>query len=64
MPETVKCTVTGPCPIVGTDGKDVPHGGTVELDPEQTNIPALIEGGHVELATKAAAKTLKAGEVS
>jgi hypothetical protein len=56
--ETVKCTVIGPCPIVGIDGKDVNPGGTVELDPSYTNVQALIEGGHVELARKSDAKTL------
>lgn len=58
MAETVRCTVTGPCPIVGVDGKDVNLGGTVELDPDQTNIQALIYGGHVELARKVDARTL------
>jgi hypothetical protein len=56
--ETVKCTVIGPCPIVGVDGKDVNTGGTVELDPERTNVQALIDGQHVELARKSDAKTL------
>lgn len=58
MAETVKCTVIGPCPIVGIDGKDVNTGGTVELDPDQTNVQALIDGAHVELARKIDAKTL------
>ena len=58
MADTVKCTVIGPCPIVGVDGKDVNTGGTVELDPTHTNIQALIDGQHVELARKMDAKTL------
>lgn len=58
MADTVKCTVIGPCPIVGVDGKDVNTGGTVELDPAYTNIQALIDGQHVELARKLDAKTL------
>ena len=58
MAETVRCTVIGPAPIVGVDGQDVYTGGTVELDPSYTNIQALIEGGHVELARKMDAKTL------
>lgn len=58
MAETVKCTVTGLCPIVGVDGKDVNPGGTVELDPAVTNVSALVDGGHVELARKTDAKTL------
>jgi hypothetical protein len=63
--EAVKCTVIGPCPIVGVDGKDVNTGGTVELDPAVTNIPALITGGHVELARKMDVKTLdKVNEAS
>lgn len=58
MAETVKCTVIGPCPIVGVDGKDVNPGGTVELDPAVTNVQALIDGGHVEPARKTDAKTI------
>lgn len=53
MAETVSCTVIGPCPIVGADGKDVNPGGVVELDPDITNIPALIEGGHIRMADTA-----------
>jgi hypothetical protein len=56
--ETVKCTVIGPAPIVGVDGQDVNTGGVVELDPEYTNIQALIEGGHVEPARKTGAKAI------
>jgi hypothetical protein len=63
--ETVKCTVIGPCPIVGVDGKDVNTGGTVELDPTYTNIGALIDGQHVELVRKTDSKVLdKANEAS
>lgn len=58
MAETVRCEVIGPCPIVGVDGKDVPTGGVVELDPEQTNIQALIDGEHVKLANKTAERKL------
>lgn len=56
--DTVKCTVVGPCPIAGADGKDVNPGGAVELDPAHVNIQALIDGGHVELATKAAERRM------
>ncbi len=37
----------------------VAPGGTVELDPDAVNIPALIEGGHVEPAKPA--KSAKRG---
>lgn len=37
--------VIGPVPIGG-----VPPGGTVELDPEQVNIPALVHAGHIRPA--------------
>lgn len=48
--------VVGDSLIVGADGKSVSKGGTVRLDPERTNITALIAGGHVKPATKAAEK--------
>lgn len=48
--------VTGDSLIVGADGEGVGKGGTVRLDPERTNIPALIAGGHVKPATKSAEK--------
>jgi hypothetical protein len=43
--------VTGPFRVAGTD-----PGGTVELDPERVNIPALIESGAVEPVKVKAAK--------
>ncbi len=52
MADTVKCTVIGDREING-----VPKGGTVELDPDETNIDALVSGGHIELS-KTAAKQL------
>lgn len=61
MADLVKCVVIGMCPIVGADGVDVNTGGTVMLDPEQTNVQALIYGGHVEPATKAAEKQIVEG---
>jgi hypothetical protein len=48
--------VIGTHPVSGTD-----PGGTVELDPERVNIPALIESGAVEvLKAKPAKATAKA----
>lgn len=44
----VSCTVIGQvCPIVDVDDTDKRFGETVNLDDEKTNIPALIEGGHI-----------------
>jgi hypothetical protein len=44
----VDATVVGHiCPIVGIDGVDRHFGDTVQLDDQVTDIPALIEGGHV-----------------
>ena len=45
--------VIGQNPIQGADGKFVAPGEIVTLDPDAshagaTNVPALIEGGHVE----------------
>lgn len=39
--------VTGPAPIVGSDGKPVETGGTVDLDEDTVNVEALIRSGAV-----------------
>lgn len=46
--------VVGSSRVAGVD-----PGGTVELDPERVNIPALITGGHIA-PVKAPAKPAKA----
>jgi hypothetical protein len=46
-------------------GEDVERGGTVWLDPVETNIPALIYGGFIEAipqAAKASAKPVRTTE--
>ncbi|SET43435.1 hypothetical protein [Nonomuraea wenchangensis] len=43
--------VSGPRPVAG-----VGTGGTVHLDPEAVNIPALIEAGHIEIVRKPSVK--------
>lgn len=44
----VSCTVVGHvCPIVGTDHVDRHYGETVLLDDQDTDIQALIDGGHI-----------------
>jgi len=42
--EKIKCKVIGPAEVDG-----VAPGGTVELDPDVTNIEALVYAGHVEV---------------
>lgn len=42
-----KHKVVGIAPVVGVDGKTVQPGGVVELDPEVTNIDALVQAGVV-----------------
>ncbi len=34
----------------------VAPGGTVDLDPAEVNIPALVEAGHIEISKSAAAR--------
>lgn len=46
----VRATVVGSCRVAGVE-----PGGTVELDPELVNVPALVEGGHIELQDTPAA---------
>jgi hypothetical protein len=44
----VDCTVVGHvCPIVDIDGTEKHFGDAVQLDDQETDIPALVEGGHV-----------------
>lgn len=46
----VRCEVIGQFPIVDAKtGADVLKGSVVQLDPEKTNIPALVEAGHVKV---------------
>lgn len=60
--ELVRCEVTGRFPVVDArTGEDVPPGGTVELDPLATQIPALIAGGMVRIAPAPAVKAEKKG---
>ncbi|MEU8379777.1 hypothetical protein [Streptosporangium sp. NPDC048865] len=35
-------------------------GGTVDLDPEEVNIPALVEAGHIEISKTAQARVERA----
>jgi hypothetical protein len=51
----MKYTVTGPFPVA-----DVAPGGTVDLDPEEVNVDALLAAGHVALP--AAKKAPKGGD--
>lgn len=44
MSDKVRVKVVGPLPVAG-----VSKPGTVDLDPEKVNIPALVRAGHVEL---------------
>lgn len=48
MADKVKAKVIGAHEIGG-----VAPGGTVELDPAEVNIPALVEAGHIELSKTA-----------
>lgn len=52
----VKAKVIGPNPVCDTH-----TGNHVEIDTDLYNVPALIEGGHIELS-KAAEKLLVDGE--
>lgn len=52
-----RCEVVGSLPIVcAKTGRDIGHGEEVWLDPEQTNIDALVSAGHVVRAPVKAAK--------
>lgn len=55
---TVRAKVIGQFEIVGVDGKSVAAPGVVELDETVTNVPALVQAGHIEppVAAKPAAK--------
>lgn len=45
---TVNATVAGHiCPIVDMDGTSKHFGEAVQLDDTETNIQALIDGGHI-----------------
>ena len=57
-PHLVRATVVGPCKVTGVDRVDVARGGVVELDPEETNLPALVYAGHIKLDAEQV-KTLK-----
>lgn len=47
MAELVVGRVLGQLPVVdAATGRDVNPGGTCVLDPEHTNIPAIVAGGH------------------
>jgi hypothetical protein len=49
----VRCEVVGPLPIVcAKTGNDIVKPNEVFLDPEYTNISALVSAGHVKLAGK------------
>ncbi|MDH2425782.1 hypothetical protein [Sphaerisporangium sp. TRM90804] len=47
--DKVRARVVGTCEVAGTA-----PGGTVDLDPEQVNVPALVEAGHIEISKSAA----------
>lgn len=42
--DTIACKVIGPAKIDGVSAPD-----TVELDPEVTNVGALVDAGHIQL---------------
>lgn len=53
----VRCEVIGALPIVDAKtGADVLKGNTVNLDPDQTNIPALEQAGLVKVSKGDASK--------
>lgn len=54
--EKTRVTVIGDLPVAGVD-----KGGTVELDPAETNIDALVEGGHVKLPSAKPGKAEDSG---
>lgn len=54
MTRKVKARVTGSRAIAGVE-----TGGTVDLDPEVTNVEALIVGGHIKLIPPKATTTVK-----
>ncbi len=45
--DTEAYEVVGTSPIIGADGRPVVTGGTVRLDPNRTNVDALLAGGHI-----------------
>jgi hypothetical protein len=49
--DKVRAKVVGTCEVAGTR-----PGGTVDLDPDEVNIPALVEAGHIEISKSAAAR--------
>ncbi len=57
LTETVRAEVIGPCAITDCRTQQgVARGGTVELDPLETNVAQLVYAGHVKVlppATKA-----------
>lgn len=63
--ELMRCEVVGPSLITDVrTNTGVGAGGTVELDPEETNVAALVAGGHVKVIpaeTKAKAKPAEKG---
>lgn len=68
--ELVRCEVVGTergrrgeqCRVTDArTAQSVGRGGVVELDPEETNIAALVAAGAVKVLPNAAAKAVKAG---
>lgn len=51
--------------VIGDQEVDgVGKGGTVELDPDVVNIPALVQAGHVRPASRAAEEAAQPGTQS
>ena len=67
LTETVRCEVVGPCAVTDCRTQQgVGKGGTVELDPLETNVAQLVYAGHVKVipakpADKPQAKPSTAG---
>lgn len=53
--EKVRAKVIGPRRVGGVE-----PGGTVDLDPSEVNIGALVEAGHIEISKAAAARVERA----
>ena len=54
-----KYLVTGPAPVTGADGDQVPPGGLVVLDPDVVNVYALLISGAVAVPGTPADPTVK-----
>ena len=54
--DKVRARVIGTCEVAGTS-----PGGTVDLDPAEVNVAALVEAGHIEVPKSAGRSAASSG---